>query len=139
MSYSLLLEYSGVDNSKESAVHGVAKSWTRLSDFHFHFIFQFVLQNTCFLSLLYFPLLFLCLVAQSCPTLCDPIDYKVRGILQARALEWVAIPSPGDLPNPGIKPRSPALQSDSLPTEPPGKPLLFLITFSFLFWLSHGV
>ena len=31
-------------------------------------------------------------------------------------------PSPGDLPNPGIKPRSPALQADSLPSEPPGKP-----------------
>ena len=32
-------------------------------------------------------------------------------------------PSPGDLPNPGIEPGSPALQADSLPTEPPGKPL----------------
>jgi len=31
-------------------------------------------------------------------------------------------PPPGDLPNPGIKPRSPALQADSLPSEPPGKP-----------------
>ena len=32
-------------------------------------------------------------------------------------------PSPGDLPNPGIEPRSPALQADALPSEPPGKPL----------------
>ena len=31
-------------------------------------------------------------------------------------------PSPGDLPNPGIKPGSPALQTDALPSEPPGKP-----------------
>ena len=31
-------------------------------------------------------------------------------------------PSPGDLPNPGIKPRSPALQADALTSEPPGKP-----------------
>ena len=30
-------------------------------------------------------------------------------------------PSPGDLPNPGIEPRSPALQADTLPSEPPGK------------------
>ena len=38
-------------------------------------------------------------------------------------------PSPGDLPDPGIEPRSPALQADALPSEPPGKPLLtFLIT-----------
>ena len=43
-------------------------------------------------------------------------------ILQARTLEWVAMSSPGDLPNPGIEPRSPALQADSLPSEPPGKP-----------------
>jgi len=35
-------------------------------------------------------------------------------------------PSPGDLPNPGIKPRSPALQADSLPAEPPGKPTFHL-------------
>ena len=61
-------------------------------------------------------------VAQSRSTLCDPMDYTVHGILQARILEWIAFPSPGDLPNPGIKPRSPALQADSLPAEPPGKP-----------------
>jgi len=35
-------------------------------------------------------------------------------------------PSPGDLPNPGIKPRSLALQADALPSEPPGKPKLFI-------------
>ena len=37
-------------------------------------------------------LLVLCLVAPSCPTLCDPMDYTVHGILQARILEWVAFP-----------------------------------------------
>ena len=49
------------------------------------------------------------------------MDCTVHGILQARTLEWVAIPAPGDLPNPGIKPRCPTLQADSLPAEPPGK------------------
>jgi len=34
-----------------------------------------------------------------------------------------SFPSPGDLPEPGIKPESPALQVDSLPSEPPGKPI----------------
>ena len=63
-------------------------------------------------------------VAQLCPTLCDPMDYAAPGILQARTQEWVAypFPSPADLPNPGIKPGSPALQVDSLPTELSGKP-----------------
>ena len=60
-------------------------------------------------------------VAQSCPTLCDPMVYTIPGTLQARTLEWVAFPFSGDLPNPGIEPRSPALQADSLPAEPPGK------------------
>ena len=53
-----------------------------------------------------------------------PWGFPVHGILQARILEWVAVPFSGDLPNPSIEPRSPALQSDSLPSEPPGKPLL---------------
>ena len=43
------------------------------------------------------------------------------GILQARILEWVAMPfSRGDLPNPGVKLQSPALQTDYLASEPPG-------------------
>ena len=39
---------------------------------------------------------------------------------------WNGLPflSPGDLSNPGIEPESPALQADSLPSEPPGKPLI---------------
>ena len=61
-------------------------------------------------------------VAPSCPTLCDPMDYTVYGILQARILEWAAVPFSRDLLNPGTEPRSPTLQADSLPTEPPGKP-----------------
>ena len=66
-------------------------------------------------------------VSQLCPTLCSSMDCSlpgssVHGIFQARVLEWVAIPSPGDLPNPGIKPGPPALQTDALPSKPPGKP-----------------
>ena len=72
-------------------------------------------------------------VFQSCLTLCDPMDcslpgFSVHGIFQASVLEWVAISFsrgsswPGDLPDPGIEPRSPALQADALPSEPPGKP-----------------
>ena len=69
-------------------------------------------------------------VVQSCLTLCDHMD-AVHGILQARILEWVEfpffresslLPSLGDLPNPGVEPRSPVLQADSLPAEPQGKP-----------------
>ena len=64
----------------------------------------------------------LVLLAQSCLTLCDPMDYSlprssVHEIVQARLLEWVTSPSPRDLPDPGIEPRSLALQVDSLPSE----------------------
>ena len=66
-------------------------------------------------------------VAQLCPILWDSTDCSlpgssIDGILQARILEWVLFPFPGDLPDPGIKPWSPALQADSLPSESSGKP-----------------
>ena len=69
---------------------------------------------------------------QSCLTLFDPMDCSpagssVHGILQERILEWLAMPSSRDLPNPGIEPMSPgspALHADSLPTKPPGKSYL---------------
>ena len=66
------------------------------------------------------------LITQSFLTLCNPMDSTQqaplsKGILQARILEWVAMTSSRDLPNPGIKSRSRALQADSLLFEPPGK------------------
>ena len=64
-------------------------------------------------------------VAQSCPTLCDPMDCIVHGIMQARILEWVANTGMGShwgSSQPGIKPRSPTLQADSLRAEPQRKP-----------------
>ena len=68
-------------------------------------------------------------LTQSRPTLWDPMDYTVHEILQARILEYSVpkklFPSPGDLPNPGVEPRSPALQVDSLPAEPPGTPCIW--------------
>ena len=62
------------------------------------------------------------LVAKSCPTLCNPMDCSLPGSLAvefSRQEYWsgLPLPSPGDLPNPGIEPESPALQADSLPTE----------------------
>ena len=62
------------------------------------------------------------LVTPSSPTLCNPMDCSpsgcsVHGILQARVLDGLPFPSPGDLPDPGIEPGSPAQQADSLPSE----------------------
>ena len=62
---------------------------------------------------------------QLCPTLCNPVDCNllgssVHGILQARILGWVVIPSSGDFPNPGIRPLSlmlPALAGRFLTTS----------------------
>ena len=61
-------------------------------------------------------------VTQSCLNLCNLMDYTVHGILLARMLEWVAVPFSRESSHPGIEPRSPALQVDSLPAESPGKP-----------------
>jgi len=49
---------------------------------------------------------------------------SVHRIPQARILEWVAIPSPGNPPDPGIEPTAPALAGGFFTTEPPGKPSL---------------
>ena len=66
-------------------------------------------------------------LAQSCPTLCNPWTVAHQAPLSmgfSRQEYWSGLPfpSPGDLPDPGIKPRSPALQEDALTSEPPGKP-----------------
>ena len=52
------------------------------------------------------------------------------GILKARILEWVPCSPPGDLANPGIEPRSPAFQADSLLSEPRGKPTYPTLTLT---------
>ena len=62
------------------------------------------------------------LVTQSCPTLCDPwtAAYQAPPSMRfSRKGYWSALPlpSPGDLPNPGIEPGAPALQADFLPTK----------------------
>ena len=65
-------------------------------------------------------------VTQLCPTLCDPMDWSLHqaspsmGFSRQEYWNGLPFPSPGDLPDPGIKPRSPALQADALPSEPPG-------------------
>ena len=67
------------------------------------------------------------IVAQLCLTLCDPMDCSAHqaplSMEFSRKECWSGLPfpSPGDLPNPGIEPGSPALPADSLLSEPPGK------------------
>ena len=68
-----------------------------------------------------------CSVTKSCLILCDPTDCSppgssVHGISQARILEWVAFPSPGDLPDPGIEPAASAM-ADSLPRSQQRSPV----------------
>ena len=98
-----------------------------------------------------------CLVTQSCLTFWDPMDCRlsgssVPGIFQERVLEWVAILFSRGSFQPGIEPGSPALQADSLPSEPPGNPkfggsffsnnkgtwLLSDITLTWKLWTRNG-
>ena len=71
----------------------------------------------------------MCLVTQLCPTLCNPMDRSlpgssVHGNSPGKNTDWSGLPfpSPEDLPNSGIGPRSPSLQKSPLLSEPPGKP-----------------
>ena len=68
------------------------------------------------------------LLAQLCLTLRDPMDCSVPAPLSlelSRQGYWSGLPflSPGDLPDTGIEPGSPALKADASSSEPPGKPL----------------
>ena len=72
--------------------------------------------------------------AQSCPALCGPMDcrlpgFSVYGISQAKYWSGLLCPSPGVLPNPGIKPMSPALQANILSRSHKGSPYP-LVNFS---------
>ena len=83
----------------------------------------------------------LCLVAQSCLTLHDPMDCSppgssVHGYSPGKNTGEVC-PLPGDLPNLGIKPRYPALQADSLLSEPPGKRIHTVYFIHAVYYKTH--
>ena len=71
------------------------------------------------------------------------MDYSLQGssvyeIFPEGVLELVAMPSPGDLPNPGIKPTSPASQADSLPLSHQGSPQHKYMKQLFLLWIKDN-
>ena len=76
----------------------------------------------------------MCLVAKSFLTPWDPTDCSlpgssIHGISQQEYWSQLPFPPPGDLPNPGIEPLSPAFTADYLPSEPPGKPTFIQRTY----------
>ena len=86
------------------------------------------------------------LVAQSCLTLCDPMDHQAPLSMEFSRQEYwsgLPFPSPGLLPSPGIKPRSPAFRADSLSSEPPNIlyylcTLLWCDQYPSVTWWTHS-
>ena len=76
-------------------------------------------------------------VAQSCLTLCNPMDYIVCGILQARILEWVAFPFCRGSSQPRDQTQVSCIAGGSLPAEPQGKPMLYS-RFSLVIYFIHS-
>ena len=112
---------------------------------HFMLIFMWASEGFPFLNVQqesrYKCLSFICVLnrfscVQICATLCTVAHQAVLSMGFSRKECWSGLPClpPGDLPNPGIKPMSPALKADSLPLEPPGKPYLL-----YTHVLFHGI
>ena len=90
----------------------------RVNHFHLHLLFRLI--RTCSINRVQlFAILWT--VAHHAPL--------SMGFPRQEYCSGLPLLSPGDLPDPGIQPGSPALQADSLPTEPPGKPLNFFTAF----------
>ena len=92
--------------------------------------------NIIYYLMLLLLLLTLSLRLQSCPTLCNPVDYSLQGsfahgILQARICGGLPCPSPGDLPDLRIELGSPALQADSLPPSHQGRPYWLISLYKY--------
>ena len=110
-------------------LYTILDAQTKSDGFHF-----FLLENSSFhnsynwwVEILFANFMSLSEVAQSCPTLCDPWTVAHQappsmGFSRQEYWSGLPFPSPGDLPDPGIEPRSPTLQADTLTSEPPGKP-----------------
>ena len=99
-------------------VHGVTKSWTQQSNFHFTWSTFGHGRVKVKIS-----------VTQLCLTLCNPMDCSPLALQDplsmgfSRQEYWTGLPFPslGDFLYPGTEPTSPSLQADSLSSEPPGR------------------
>ena len=102
-----------------AAGHGISKSWIWLSDW---------------LTTTTLKVKVKVLVAHSCPTLWSLAQRVPLSVKFSRQVFWSGLPfpTPGDDHYTGIKPRSPALQADSLPSELPGKPTKYYLIFYYL-------
>ena len=106
-----------------AAVHGVAKSWTWLSDWTTAMYKGEICPGILYPTFLFKTMCMCGKLFQTCPSLCNPMAcspavYSVHGILQARKLEWVAKRSSRNLPNPGVETATLCLlcwQAGSLP------------------------
>ena len=87
-----------------------------------HCLNIFLIRKIKWIWLLFSVIECLCLVAQSCPTLFNPMDWELHSSVLGTSpgkntVNGLPCPPPRDLPNPGIEPWSPALQVDSLPSK----------------------
>ena len=93
---------------------------------------MFLIVYICTGIACYIYLHFCCLVAKSCPTLCDPMAHQAS-LSMSPGKNGLPFPSPGDLLDPGIELTSPVLQVDSLPLRHWGSPVsIYTIYLKFL-------
>ena len=143
------LQCSCLENPRDggawwAAIYGVAQSWTRLkrlSSSSSSYLFCYLSVSICVYMCIYI-IHFVAVVQQvshvrlfANPTDCSPPGSSVYGISRQEYWSKLLCPSPGDLPDPGIKPESPACQADSLPLSHLGSPVYLFITLLTFFFL----
>ena len=101
--------------------------WACMFIFYIFYVKDRELRDIFKIFILYWGICCCCLVAKSCQTLCDPINCRHQAPLsmefsRQEYCSGLAFHSPGDFPNPGTEPGSPALQVDFLPLSHQGSP-----------------
>ena len=115
--------------------------FTLYAIFFFNNICSIIYLLICICVYISYVFIYMCLVAQSCPTLCDSMDcsrlFPPWGFFRQVYWSGLPYPPPRDLPNPGLNPDLPHCRQIFYPSEPPGGLFIYICMYEYVY--SHYV